>query len=788
MDFLNGANSYFDQVAKNQGQGEQFVTITDPNNTVDIDYNRNLFYKKLQEQGILLDEILPILEQRGHMAVVSCAGAGKTTVMVLKLLYNYVTGVYLKPNYYLHTDGVQYVNYLQKRILVSTFLSSGATDVREKYREWATVLGVAIDSMANIKFSTIDAEVRATLRAFNMRPTIIEDSEIQAMIKSLMLQHDVRAVGAYSPVPNADEMRDVTSIIGYARSVLDGKRYTHPLMSEYNLDSLVLDTMIAKFKQLKQSVEKMDFADLQETLYEGLQGNQAVVDVIMQRYDMIIIDEFQDTSQLQYAIFLYYFAGNTEVITVGDDDQTIYSWRGSDIDIILERFPVDMRPMVHMITTNYRCRANILNAVIPSITQNKKRFAKELKAHKQGGELNLLYTKDVEKVVNEIKKDVVGGNTVGLLTRVNMDLLLPSILLELDGTLPYRVSKGVNLRSGVAKQVLGLMDLITKRHTPDFGTHFKNLLPRKSWHEASQLHQVLSMNTEKSIYNIPERDIGGMLLYTNVIKKLRIFIAAGEEVAAYLFLLNYLRTEIYTKDSRYHVTARDFITFIETLIMEHPKVNTLSMEGLDRLFNQTLPTKIDQRMRYDADVNITLTTVHEAKGKEWESVYIWNDVEGTFPTHLNRELTDDEMEEERRVHYIAWTRAKDKLTVITQKGRESIFLKECDLSSVGVTFEQPSPTKVQVFSKPNSHSNVTKSSYQILTEYQEHINCLELDAEEYRHYNVVMTNFGFEETADLIEKEYGVELLVKDDYEQQKVMQSIMARIVDNIYSGKYTE
>lgn len=790
MSFIEGANNYFDTVTRNQSTGHQFIQIIRPDQYQEIEYNRQLFYSRLQEQGILLDEIIPILEQRGNMTVVACAGAGKTTVIILKRLFDYVTGADLKPIQYTHTDGNVYLNYVHKKVLVSTFLSSGAEDIRQTYTDWSTKLGISLDSMANTKFATIHAEVMSVLRDFNMKPDIIKQEDVNHMISGLMLQHGVRNVSSYSPKPTMDEIRDVASIIGYARNVLDGRKYMHQLMVEYNLDSLVLDNMIASFKTMKQALGKMDFEDLQEVLYEGLTLNQAVANVIAQRYDVVIVDEFQDTSQLQYGILLYYFAGVKEVITIGDDDQTIYSWRGSDINIILERFPNDMQPAIHMITRNFRCRENILNAVIPSITKNQKRFNKQLRAFKQGGQLRLLYTKDAEEVMKHIKDDIVQGRSVGVIARVNMDLLIPAILLELDGQIDYNVSKGINMRSGVAKQVLGLMDLILKRYTPDFAQYFKTLLPRNIWHEANMLVRILDTNTTKSIYNIPEADMVNAIptLYNDVIKRLRLLVSANEEVAAYLFLLNYLRTQVFTRDNRYHVSARDFIDFMENVIMNHSAVSSLSLEAIDRLFNMTIPTKLDQRMSYSADTNVKLTTAHEAKGKEWDSVYIWNDVEGTFPTNMNRELTPAEVEEERRVHYIAWTRAKDILTVITQKGRESMFLKECDLSQVGVTFQENPENKHLMYSKPSPNSIVSKPIEQVMMEYKEHINCLELDTEEFVNFNVALTNFGYEGLTDLINRDYGVELLVNDDVQLQKTMQTILARIVDNIYNGHYSD
>ena len=84
--------------------------------------------------------------------------------------------------------------------------------------------------------------------------------------------------------------------------------------------------------------------------------------------------------------------------------------------------------------------------------------------------------------------------------------------------------------------------------------------------------------------------------------------------------------------------------------------------------------------RMDKNSRVKLTTVHEAKGKEWDSVYIWNDNDGVFPAQVGqRGLTPAEYEEERRIHYIAWTRAKEKLVIFADKNNCSPFLNECDI-------------------------------------------------------------------------------------------------------------
>jgi hypothetical protein len=142
---------------------------------------------------------------------------------------------------------------------------------------------------------------------------------------------------------------------------------------------------------------------------------------------------------------------------------------------------------------------------------------------------------------------------------------------------------------------------------------------------------------------------------------------------------------VFTGKSVYAQKARDFVTFILDLVTNHDKFKGCHLNDIDSLFNLVISGKLDERVMYNSHTRVKLSTVHEAKGKEWDSVYIWNDIEGTFPASVgNRELTEEEFEEERRVHYIAFTRARSKLTIFTKDTMRGTFLNECNLELTGV--------------------------------------------------------------------------------------------------------
>lgn len=1054
---MSDGNSSMSDMANffNEKLGTDHVSVSLSSEVENEITQRNIenFYTKLEELGYNLDELREILDSRGSMLILSGAGSGKTTALILKIIRDLISGDLIKTQV---INGVRISS--QANILVSTFLRSGAAELEQSFNDWCRKLNlVGVDSR-NIHFKTIHSEVYSALKLMNVNINIIPDSEANNLLKGIMNKYGIHSVLNHGKNISVDEVADISCLISYVRNRLDSQRFNHPLMEEYTIDSLKLDALLLNFKQHKLAAGGMDFEDLQEMLLDGLRCNPKVVELIQSRYDFIYVDEFQDTSQLQYEILKYYFQGARKVLAIGDDDQClvegtkiitpqgeiniedvkvgdkvlaatghgksgysrvesvskkkvsedivvvktksgkilkatknhigfarfeptnehyyvylmhkkglgyrigmtssvkvtkmrslqngfqirlnqegadetwilkvckeieearyyetyfscaygvpqlvfkiqkqpyksnfseelieklhfdldtetrgsnllkdlgmykeyphwvrqqgigmnkinftmfgsvdyygenlkqyanelttssanedylkivkenikscnkkrvladgrdyynarlisakydnqfkivksiedeckkqgvevsvqvsakltdkkynftpfghmregmyipvyneienviveeeiesvnyesytgfvydlnieqvrnfvansivikncIYSWRGSDIEIINKKFEEDFKPEVKQLTMNYRCSQNILNAVIPSIEKNTMRHPKKLRAAREGGIVDVVIDGNVNHLMKGVKSDLEKGETVGIIARTNADLLIPALLLELDEKeINFGLSKSVSLENRLPKQVFGLMDLVTKRYTQEFESMLKLFIPRNQFYEAEKLCDVLNINKEKSLYNIPISDIAYSApnLY-NLINGIRM----NKEVSAkraYLGILKLLPQQVYGSNSIYAQRARDFVYYVEKIITEHYMVKDMSLEQLDELFNTILPQKLNRRKRTDSTrLFIKVTTVHEAKGKEWDNVYIWNDIEGCFPNSVgNRDLTPSEFEEERRVHYIAWTRPKKKLTVYTRSDREGGFIQECDLSNANI--------------------------------------------------------------------------------------------------------
>lgn len=776
--------------------GEQYSTsANEPKQTSRIrpvvngsNDNVKKFYEKLEEFGINIDQLYNILESKGNVQVLSGAGSGKTLAIVLKIIRDLIAGDMLKIVTVPSAVGDNTV-VVPEKVLVSTFLNSGAKEIKRVFMDWCRKLGIVGVDFNNISFKTIHAEVKEALTAMGVNMRLIENTT--PYIKQVMKIYDIRSSSATTRNASYEEVNDVALMLAFARNRLDDRRYTQPLMDEYRITSMTLDMMLSDFKKLRQSSGGVDFEDMQEMLLDALKMNPNVRQFIANRYDHIYLDEFQDTSQLQYELLKYYFQGAKRVVTIGDDDQTIYSWRGSDINIITKEFAKDFNPEIMTLTTNYRCKENILNCLIPSIEKNENRYPKELKAFKKGGEVNVVLSSDVNRLVSSIQEDLAKNYSVGVLARINSDLLVPALMLELDGSIDFTISKSVSLNARMPRQILGTMDLVTKRVTEEFEGHLSLFIPTYNKYEAKNLFNVLLTNKTMSLYTIPMKDLENSVpTLVPFIKGLREAKKQGDTFA-YLYILGVLESTTYATKSKYSQKAREFVSFLRDIILHNKDVKDLSLQQIDHLFSATLPERLSRRAKYGENAEIKLTTVHEAKGKEWSSVYVWNDTEGVFPNKVsNRETTQEEFEEERRIHYIAGTRAVEKLTFFTSKLNMGQFLKECDLSNIeGGVIEEPVLMKtVYRTAKPEDGQTPMEDVKGTDTLLREYIASLyetaSLSNEKLANLEIVLANKQFEELVIHADDSYGVDLTEDDADELFTLMFSNLADKI--ISSGSY--
>lgn len=668
------------------------------------------FLAKIDAFGFNMDELRDILTCEDDQLIESGAGSGKSTTLIFKIMYDLVSGASTCRKQL--PDG-QYVTVPDK-IWVSTFLRSGAEELKEKLGKWQSKLGYPVSS-DSIEFSTMHAEFKRVLTAMGVKITLCDTDIRSAKSASSLLRKAINDLGilpADRDRLNEDDYQAIEGMVTSYRNRLDESKYADSAMMEYNITPTILDALVEAFRQNRLRAGVMDFEDLQELLYKYLYvtPNKAVQDFVANRYKYIYLDEFQDTSQIQYAILQFYARGrlvfNKEskagysepiydglykpyermeqrVVACGDSDQCIYSWRGSDVRIISEWFERDFKPTVSQLTVNYRCPANILNPIIPSIEKNKMRHAKPLVSFNAGGEFNMYLNNDLffmlEDMCKNIEKDVQNGLSVAVICRTNYDGVLPALYLEMMHKFKFSVSgANMTLNTALPKKLLAMASLFTERSSLTVKNSLCTFVSKNYEWKVAQMVKTMK-NDNSSIWDIDLQDVAySCPELLPLIKTLRNMVldengkrVRENEPIALKHLYGVLYEQVYSGDNTFCTSARLFLSMFIKILEDNNFKSIFEFQETMEIYGDALRAKIKAE-----NTPVSIVTVHEFKGKERDSVYLWHDTSETFPSKKCDMGNDVQLEEERRVHYIACTRAKKKMTIYAQSSNLGMFAKE----------------------------------------------------------------------------------------------------------------
>lgn len=628
--------------------------------------------KDIKSYGFDLTQLEPVLKTKGHQLIVSCAGSGKTTALTFKTIYDLKSG---RSTVLRNMNGNNI--RVPDKIWVSTFLKSGAEELKTSYRKWCNRLHCADMSQA-IQFCTLHAEFKRALNALGLKTDIISDIDNKNLLKKVLKTYGIRSVRGTAL--NDDEVSSLIGALTRTRNRLDDSRYLSDIYDELGLVDSVIDCILKDWKAQRIIKDKVDFEDLQEILYDYCYNkvDENVIKFLSERFNYIYIDEFQDTSQIQYAVLKAYCFQAKQVIAIGDDDQTIYSWRGSDNSIITEKFLEDFNPVKNDLSVNFRCPNIVLSAIKPSIEKNKFRFEKTLCSANEGGIVRLVEASGYKQMAltlgDLVYEDIKAGRSVAILTRVNSDGLLPAIFFDKMGMFSYSVSgKNMTLDCYIGKLAMSLIHLFTD----SFSDYVKRALSLLTW-DSYGITKLLDVcrNNGTDIWTIPEEDLRySCYEISDRLISWREFRKVNGDVPTLKFVLQDYRYSVFTNDTQFNDVVKSVLVSIESLLDYYSYDS--AEDFLSELEN--INDRLKARVKL-SNAKVRIATVHEFKGKEADSVYIWNDSEDVFP-YFKSCNNASELEEERRIHYIACTRAKVISTILYKKGKEGMFVKEMDLSN-----------------------------------------------------------------------------------------------------------
>lgn len=719
-----------------QGESSEQTSITTKNNTevtsstnissLSDDFPTPLARAYVEKLRTMYDtsEMEPVLKVPGFQAILACAGSGKTTTLKHKVNYGVLTKelTELVP---LASD----VRRVLSPVLICTFSREAASELRSALVQSQQDMGIAgLDGGLTVK--TLHAEFLDVLKVLGLlsHKNLVEN----VGDNKRWLRESLRDYGLSF---NAEMLNDLMSALSFTRNVLDKKRrYSQPFYDDNNISPDVIDSVLDSWFDKRWSSGYLDFDDIQDILYKFLYDEKTpqverdfVKNTIASRYRAIFVDEFQDTSEKQFAILKAYFESVQKAVVIGDDDQLIYSWRGSD-DNIFHKFVEFTGAEISYLSTNYRCPSSVVDSVVPSIERNRSRFEKSIRASREGGQVSLsqfpTFTAMRSALVDAVQADVAAGKSVAVLCRVNSDGLLPALALSHAGVQFSVSSSEMTLKSYMSQSMFSLVSLVrgkpseqlvkalsqlvyvSRREKPQVDAvvgqlqlcklSLWQLLEQEQEQEKSQ--QVLD---QQQTSDVPQLQ-GGVLpevvsdfrhtapsLYKAVFslfeeyretvgEAVTLSELASAEVEFFRRILTSVRAR-YSRDTDYQLKARAVLDVLLSLLDDFESLDDFVLHM--RYLESDLSSRVvrgsssvsygSRRAQSVSRAAVQVATVHDFKGREVDSVYIWNDSVGVFP---HKKSSD--MQEERRLHYVAVTRARESVQVLALQDQAGCFVGE----------------------------------------------------------------------------------------------------------------
>ncbi|MGE3320409.1 MAG: DNA helicase II [Candidatus Berkiella sp.] len=648
-----------------------------------------------------------------HLLILAGAGSGKTRVLVHRIAW-------LMANEQISAG----------RILAVTFTNKAANEMRNRIEK---IVGVSTNYLWVGTFHGICHRLLRQHYAEAHLPNnfqIIDADDQLRLIKRLIRER------------GWDEQDyDPKRAQGFINRQKDeGKRASGVLSSTIHEISLFTE-LYRLYEQHCQRFAIVDFAEILLRAYELWRDNNEVLAHYQNRFSHVLVDEFQDTNTIQYAWLRLICSASTHMMIVGDDDQSIYGWRGAKIENI-HRLHKDYQDIVTIrLEQNYRSTSTILAAANALIANNESRLGKELWTQGIQGERLTLYgafneIDEARFMVERIRQWVKGGGSfsdVAILYRSNaQSRVIEQALRQMN--MPYRIYGGLRFfdRSEV-KDVLAYARLLVNCHDDTAFERVINLPPRgigdrtlENIREHANAHQLSLWEATKSYYpKVPSGRISnGLRQFIECIDELvaRVTVCPLDQLLQTVLhrtgLLQYVKTQpgerTMARVENLHElvqAAKQFHQAYEETRGE-PQVDAAS--SLPDFLSEVALDAGDRDE--DLDATIKLMTLHSAKGLEFPLVFLCGLEEGLFPHH--RSLQERSLlEEERRLCYVGLTRAMHKLYLtyaqkrafagLSGMNRPSRFIEEIPCNLIETANIN---TKVEVLGRSVS-SNVTSKDF-----------------------------------------------------------------------------
>ncbi|MBR2646035.1 MAG: UvrD-helicase domain-containing protein [Clostridia bacterium] len=616
------------------------------------------------------EQIKPVLQTEGAVLVLAGAGSGKTRVLTSRIAYL-----------------VEEKRVPAEAILAITFTNKAANEMKERLSQIVDVSRAwvcTIHSMCVRILRMYAQEVGITANF-----SIYSETERNNIIKKSFQECDY---------DDEKLLKTIKWHIANAKMLgLDAERYAEEYAGEYEIDDIV--KVYRRYQKHLRENNALDFDDLLNETRLLLKNNADAREYLGSKFRYILVDEFQDTNAVQYEIVRLLASVHGNLFAVGDDDQSIYGWRGAKIENILH-FEKDFKDAkVFKLERNYRSTKNILKLANTVIKNNGHRKDKTLWTENGEGEKAVVHEAEEESGEARYIAHTIAGlmregykfSDFAILMRLNA--LTRSFEQEFTGDgIPYKVFGGFKFfERKEIKDLLAYLRLINNPFDSEAAVRIINFPKRGIGAKTVETLQNYAYEQELSFYDalldLDEIGFTGAtkqklvdfrdMIKTWIVDSLE---TPVNELVKKIVADTHMR-EAYADESDESINKRANIEEFINSVEEYCRLN----EGAtltDYLNQVTLSSDTDDM---DDGNYVTLATVHSVKGLEFKCVFVCGMEENILP--VSRAVdNEDEMEEERRLMYVAITRAKERLFLTRSKSRylygkreptaRSRFLKE----------------------------------------------------------------------------------------------------------------
>jgi len=630
---------------------------------------KTMNYKDIILEPLNENQKKAVLKTEGPLIILAGAGSGKTKTIIHRLAY------------LIHEKQVKPWN-----IAAVTFTNKAANEMKERAIQIAGPIASESQIRTYHSFGLYILRNNASYLNYPSSFTIWDDTDQKAVIQSILKKH-------FSQQFNATEVRYFLQTISSLKNELTSPEMFAEEIAETEYEfSDILPEVYQMYEIQKTNSLAFDFADLiYQTVYI-LQTQPEVLEKLQNKFQYFLVDEYQDTNHAQYSMISLLADKHKNLCVIGDDDQAIYGWRGADVNNIID-FKNDYKDVeIIKLEKNYRSTKQILTVSNNIIKNNSSRMEKTLYSDVEDTKLPVLVKLDNDKeeanyIARKIKslKSEILLSDIALLYRTNAQ----SRVLEealLNENIPYRIFGGLSFFA--RKEIKTVLSYLRFIVNPFDEISFLRIIqfPSKGIGEKS-IEKILNYRNTKIGDN--DSELYDFYFLLKEINNIQLSKKAEHSLVKTLSWLEELSKKIKNQID-FGILLEDLLdkSGLKKSIEEEDRLlGTAKMENVEELKNSMMKYQLDNPdillndflqdislLTSSKDTSseenqdqVNLMTVHNAKGLEFHTVFIVGMNEDVFPHYFAKE--EDSIEEERRLVYVAITRAKKNLFITYTKQR-----------------------------------------------------------------------------------------------------------------------